>query len=116
MSSPLPLEVWSRILPYAFDRMEDGFRLALVRRAFWFESGCLSFWSVWLERRKEELLELLRFRRPALFDVLKKHYMIVPFDDQWNVRELVQSKCPGFNEKKRLGCTSNIFYFEGEER
>jgi hypothetical protein len=99
----LPMEVWAMILPFSFATVNEALSLGTVCRAWNEEMSQENFWSVWLRKRKQVVLEaLISMSRQELFAVVEREYIVVP-PIQCSMLELVQSKCEGFSKLKTWG-------------
>lgn len=99
----LPHEILARILPFAWERLEEARALQLVCRAFHHEADTRAFWAHWLERREARLFTAVQRYDQALLKTLHAFYQRIPTPIlvAGGMRAVVQSKmapgsAPGF--------------------
>ncbi len=104
----LPMEVWSQVLPLAFDTLGEAANLMRVCRAFQLEGEREMFWSVWLAREYQRLVQLLP---TGLQETITSTYESIPWQDV-RMCHVVQSKRMGVEDG--WGCSVGVHLYEGQ--
>ncbi len=110
----LPMEILTRILPFAWDTLGQSMMLQLVCRSFHAEAESPAFWARWLERRERELFDAVRLHDSGLLKTLDGLYQRVPACIKAaGMRAVIRSKLPPMAGHDGFAQTLRLQLFEG---